>query len=66
MDQKDEQQLRETFHNGITEAHRNGLLQGSKAMCKVILDMVNDAKKTPEEKIDDVRRFCEVSLTNKK
>ena len=45
---------------------QKGLLQGSKAVCKVIYDKANDNKNNANEKIDEIKRFCEVSLNNKK
>lgn len=66
MKKQEEQQLRELFTNSFKDTFRNGLLQGSKAMCKVILDKANDTAKTSDERIADIVKFCEVSLGEKK
>lgn len=66
MKKQEEKQLRELFTNSFKDTFRNGLLQGSKAMCKVILDKANDTAKTPDERISDIVKFCEVSLGKKK
>lgn len=60
-----ENKLRETFGDGLKSAHRTGLLQGAVAISKVILDKANDTSKTPDERLKDIIKFCEVSLRNK-
>lgn len=62
MSTNDEQLLRDTFTKSLKETHRNGLLQGSRAMCSVILTKANDTTKTPDERIEDIIKFCKVSL----
>ena len=60
-----ENKLREAFNEGFESIHRNGLLQGSVAISKVILGKANDISKTPEERLSDIIQFCEVSLQHK-
>lgn len=60
-----EKQLREAFNEGFEAARRTGLLQGAVAISKVVLDKANDTSKTPEERLADIIKFCEVSLHNK-
>lgn len=65
MNKKDEELLRDTIQKSLKDTHSKGLLQGSKAMCGVILEKANDTTKTPEERIAEIKRFCEVSLGEK-
>lgn len=65
MKNTEEEMLRDLLTNSLKETHRNGLLQGSKAICHVVLDKANDTSKTPEERLEDIKKFCEVSLGNK-
>jgi len=60
-----EMKLRKTFNEGFKSAQRNGLLQGATAISKVVLDKANDTRKTPEQRLEDIVRFCEVSLKKK-
>lgn len=57
-----EDKLREVFNKGYKNTFRNGLLKGSKAMCRVIFDKANNESKTPEDRIEDIKNFCKVSL----
>lgn len=65
MDSKTEKQLNKVFKEKFKEVHLNGLLQGTKAISKVILDKANDTSKTSEERLEDIIKFCEVSLKEK-
>lgn len=62
MTSREESILREEFNKGYKSVFQNGLLQGSKAVCKVVLDKANDERKTLEERIEDIKKFCRVSL----
>ena len=46
----------------LKQTHTNGLLQGSRAMCKVILDKANNKSKSSEERLEDIIKFCSISL----
>ncbi len=61
-----EKKLREAFNEGFEATRRTGLLQGAVAISKVVLDKANNTSKTPEERLADIIKFCEVSLGNKK
>lgn len=62
MNSREENILREEFTKGYRSVFRSGLLQGSKAVCKVIFDKADDDSKTLEERIEDIKKFCKVSL----
>lgn len=63
MDIKTENKLKEEFEKIIKKQHTLGLIEGCKAMCRVILDKATNADNTPEERISEIIRFCEVSLS---
>lgn len=65
MTNKTEKQLREAFNEGFKKAHTSGLLQGTKAISKVVLDKATDTRKTPDERLADIIKFCEVSLKDR-
>lgn len=52
----------QTFREGFKKQYQNGLLTGSKAICKVVHDKATDDAKTPEERIEDIKKFCGVLL----
>lgn len=62
MNENDEQMIRETLTKSLKDTHRAGLLQGSRAMCSVILGKAKDEGKTADERLADIVKFCEVSL----
>lgn len=62
MNKQSEKLLRETFDKKLKEVHFDGLSQGAKAIAKVVLDKSNNPNKTPEARLDEIRKFCEVSL----
>lgn len=64
MKSSTEKQLREAFNKGFESIHRTGLTQGAVAIAKVVLDKATNKNKTPEEKLDDIIKFCEKSLHN--
>lgn len=66
MQRDTEKKLIEAFNEKFEAIRRTGLLQGSMAIAKVVLDKANDTQKTPEERLADIIQFCEVSLGNKK
>ena len=60
-----EKKLKKAFNDGFKSVQQAGLLQGAVAISKVILDKANDTSKTPDERLKDIIKFCEVSLRNK-
>ena len=61
----DETKLQIIFKRALQKTHRDGLLQGSKAMCNVVLNKARDKTKTAEERLKDIVDFCNTSLENK-
>ena len=43
----------------------DGMKQGTKAICGVVLDEINSEKKTPTERLRALKDFCERSLNLK-
>ncbi|MBR4023510.1 MAG: hypothetical protein IKI94_13130 [Ruminococcus sp.] len=66
MNKQDEKMLKKTFEEGFQKSFNDGMLQAGRAICKVIHDKATNTKKSPEERIADIVKFCEVSLGNKK
>lgn len=64
MKSSTEKRLREAFSKGFESTHRTGLIQGAVAIAKVVLDKANNKNKTPEDRLDDIIKFCETSLHN--
>lgn len=62
MNKNTEKMLKETFDKSLKDTFNKGLLQGSKAVSKVIYDKANDKNKTADEKIEEIKKFCSVSL----
>lgn len=62
MNKNAEKVLKETFKKSLRDTFQKGLLQGSKAIAKVIFDEANDVSKTADERIEEIKRFCSVSL----
>lgn len=66
MNKENEETLKKAFKNGFQKSFNNGMLQAGSAICKVIYDKATNVKQSPEERIADIIKFCEVSLGNKK
>lgn len=62
MNKNAEKVLKETFKKSLRDTFQKGLLQGSKAIAKVIFDKANDVSKTADERIEEIKKFCSVSL----
>lgn len=45
------------------EQFNRGLLQGTKAISRVVYDKATDEKRTNAEKIEDIKKFCSVMLS---
>ena len=54
--------FRKTFEEGFKKQFQNGLLQGSRAMCKVVYDRASDESKPAQERLDYIKSFCGVLL----
>ena len=46
----------------LLKIRQDGLIQGAKAISKVVYDKATDESKTFEERIEDIKKFCLVSL----
>ena len=62
MNKKMEEKLTAEFEKQFKKIHTEGLTQGSKAMCAVILAKATDESKTYEERITEIVRFCTISV----
>ncbi len=51
--------LRMSFRQKLEEQLKHGLAQGMYAACKVMLDKASNEEKTPEERIEDIKAFCD-------
>lgn len=63
---QEEQLLKETFEQKFKEIHTKGLAEGLYSACKVIMDTANSITMSETERLDAIRRFCEVSLGQNK
>lgn len=57
--------LKQTLEKGLRTQFLNGLRQGTTAICAVVRDKASDTEKSVEERLDDIIRFCNVSLNSK-
>lgn len=64
MDNEDA--IRKQISETLKQTFRNGLLQGTTAICAVILEKAKQEDKTAEERINDIKTFCETGLGAKK
>ena len=58
----EEKDIEEIIKTKLNETYQNGLATGCKAMCKVILDKLQNKNKSVPERLNDVIKFCNVSL----
>lgn len=58
----EEKDIEEMIKTKLNETYQNGLVAGCKAMCKVILDKLQNKNKSVPERLNDVIKFCNVSL----
>lgn len=57
--------LKKEIEDKLREVFTNGLSQGTKAICGVVLEEINSVGKTDEEKLKTLKLFCEKSLALK-
>ncbi len=58
-----DEKLKSTIHEHLQHQFTRGLLQGSKAMCGVILEKVNKYNGSNADAVyQDIKSFCEKSL----
>lgn len=58
-----EQEFKQRIFDSLKAAHQKGLLEGSRAMLKVIGDKIAEKDKSAEERLAEVMKFVNVSLT---
>ena len=63
---KEEKQFEKELYQKLKNQYKEGMISGSKAICSVILDKVNNDKVTDEEKIKEIKLFCENRLGENK
>lgn len=66
MTAKQESEFKDLFEKQLKQQFTNGLLSGSKAMCTVILDKVNNDSFTADERLEEIRKFCITGLGENK
>lgn len=57
-----EQEFKEKIFESLKAAHQKGLLEGSRAILKVVGDKIAEKDKSPEERLEEVMRFVNASL----
>lgn len=62
MTKSQEEKLRKEFEHGFKTQFKNGMAQGVYAVSKVIFDRASDESVPCEERIQEIKRFCQVSL----
>ena len=62
MDKNAEKQMTEAVEKQLRRTFSDGLKQGSKAICGVILEEIASTNKTADEKIGIIQEFCKNSL----
>lgn len=55
-------QLKRAVEKQLRNVFSNGMSQGTKAICGVVLEEINSSGKTAEEKLQVLKVFCEKSL----
>lgn len=57
-----DKKLKEEVDKQLRIVFANGMSQGTKAICGVVLEEINSTGKTAEEKLQVLKVFCEKSL----
>ena len=61
-DKNKDEKLREIIKESLTAQHRDGMVQGAKAICAAVLNIAQDTVMTPDTRIEKIVAFCSVSL----
>lgn len=61
----DEKLFKKEVDKQLRIVFANGMSQGTKAICGVVLEEINSTGKTAEEKLQVLKTFCEKSLAIK-
>lgn len=59
-----EKYLKENFEQKFKEIYNKGLAAGMYAACKVISDTANSTEVSETDRLNKIKRFCNVSLGN--
>ena len=62
LDKQQEETLRQEFEKGLKAQFRNGLAQGVYSVSKVIHDKAADESLPAEERLNEIIRFCKISI----
>ena len=61
-----EQQLQNLFEKRFKEMFQSGIATGARSVCSVVQDMALNEKKTTEERLNDIVKFCKTGLAEPK
>lgn len=62
MNKEQETKLTEAIKEEMTRLRNNSIVTGMKSAIGVVLNMCNNDKLTTEEKLEEIKLFCENSL----
>ena len=62
MTDREEKIVSEILAENLQKYHIDGVLSGSRNMCKAVYDKATDETLTPEERLNDIIKFCKIAL----
>lgn len=62
MSKHDDNTFKRVVTGGLQKQHTAGIAQGAYAMCSVILEKAKNEEKTPEERLEDIIKFCTICI----
>lgn len=62
MNREQEAKLTEAIKEEMTVLRNNSIVTGMKSALGVVLNMCNNDKRTTEQKLEEIKSFCEKSL----
>ena len=65
MDKKREEEFEKIFRDHLQKQLNRGIKIGVLTNSRIVLDKLNDTSKSLEDRIEDVKKFCQVPLDNK-
>lgn len=57
-----DKKLKTEIENQLRDVFTDGLKQGTKAICGIVLEEISTKDKSAEDKVETLRLFCEKSL----
>lgn len=66
MTEKQENKMLKTIKENLEKQRNGGIQIGIIAASKVIYDKLNDTSKSLLDRVEDVKRFCKISLNKEK